>query len=49
LNKDEIKKHEFFADVDWKKLYNRTISPPIDLIDLKNQANDSSVIVNLFF
>ena len=47
-NKDEIKNHEFFEDVDWKKLYKRTIPPPVDLIELKNEINDS-VVVNLFF
>jgi serine/threonine protein kinase len=48
LNKDEIKKHEFFNDLDWKKLYNRNIHPPIDLIELKNEINDS-VVVNKNF
>lgn len=45
-NKDEIKKHEFFDDIDWKKLYKRTYTPPVDLIELKNEINESVVVRN---
>ena len=51
-NKDDIKSHEFFSDIDWRKLYQRKIMPPIDLIELKNELNsDSSIMVikRLFF
>ena len=44
-NKEEIKSHEFFSDIDWKKLYNRKINPPIDLIELKRELNNESSII----
>jgi len=48
-NKEEIKFHEFFTDVDWDKLYLKKIIPPIDLIELKNELNsDSSIMVKYF-
>jgi hypothetical protein len=36
-NKDEIKNHEFFADIDWDLLYSRSIEPPINLVEIKNE------------
>ncbi len=36
-NKDEIKYHEFFSDIDWETLYLRRLPPPINLVDLKNE------------
>lgn len=39
--KDDIKDHPFFEDVDWKKLYNKEISPPIDLVECKKELNNS--------
>lgn len=30
-DKNEIKKHPFFKGIDWNKLYNRDIQPPIHL------------------
>lgn len=48
-NKDDIKSHEFFSDIDWDKLFQRKIMAPIDLIELKNELNnESSILVNLF-
>ena len=39
-NKDEIKNHEFFYDVDWDLLYQRRIPPPINLVDIKEEFFD---------
>ena len=36
-NKDEIKNHEFFADIDWDLLYQRKFNPPINLVDIKQE------------
>ena len=47
-NKDEIKSHEFFADIDWTKLFQRKIQPPIDLIELKNELNSENSILVMF-
>jgi len=44
-NKEEIKSHEFFSDIDWEKLYQRRITPPIDLIELKNELNSENSIL----
>ena len=30
-DKNEIKKHPFFKHIDWNKLYNREIPPPVTL------------------
>ena len=42
--KDEIKNHEFFANIDWEKLYHRKIKPPIDLNDYKPEEKHEEKI-----
>ncbi len=44
-NKDEIKSHDFFSDVDWDKLFQRKLMPPLDLIELKNELNSENSIM----
>lgn len=44
-SKDEIKNHEFFKSIDWEKLYNRQIKPPLNLNEYKNEINESSSTV----
>ena len=34
-DKSEIKKHPFFKGIDWEKLANKEINPPLDLLKLK--------------
>lgn len=36
-DKDEIKNHEFFKDVDWKSLSKKKIEPPINLVKMKKE------------
>ena len=31
VNKNEIKQHPFFRGLDWAKMYNREIQPPVHL------------------
>jgi serum/glucocorticoid-regulated kinase 2 len=47
-SKDEIKKHPFFADIDWDALYRREIEPPINLVECKKELNSSIMNVNSF-
>jgi hypothetical protein len=35
--KEEIKNHEFFSDIDWDQLFDKQISPPINLVDVKQE------------
>ena len=39
-NKDEIKSHPFFADIDWDKLLKKKIKPPIDLVSIKKEQEE---------
>lgn len=52
-NKDEIKYHEFFAEIDWDLLYRRQLTPPINLVDIKNELareeNPSSIRESIKF
>lgn len=36
-DKDEIKNHEFFKDIDWKSLSKKKIDPPINLVEMKKE------------
>lgn len=36
-NKDEIKSHPFFKDLDWEKLYKREYDPPLDEYEVTEQ------------
>ena len=38
-SKDEIKNHEFFNEIDWNLLYERRVTPPINLVDIKQELN----------
>ena len=42
-DKKEIKSHPFFKGIDWEKLKNKEINPPINFIKQKNdyEKNDS--------
>lgn len=40
-NKEEIKQHEFFSNLDWDKLSKRKIKPPIDLNEFKAEIKKS--------
>lgn len=42
----EIKKHPFFASVDWEKMYKKQIAPPIGKLQLKVGAPSTIVDVN---
>jgi len=44
-NKDDIKSHDFFCEIDWDKLYQRKVTAPIDLIELKNELNSENSIM----
>lgn len=37
IDKEEIKRHEFFKGIDWKKLAKKQMNPPIDLVALKKE------------
>lgn len=39
-SKEEIKNHEFFAEIDWDLLYKKKIPPPINLVDIKEDFFD---------
>jgi hypothetical protein len=41
VNKQAIKKHPFFNGIDWDLLYERKIKPPIDLIQIKQELDQS--------
>ena len=42
MSKDEIKKHPFFKDIDWKELSNKYTQPPINLVVIKNEADSDA-------
>lgn len=33
-NRDELKNHPFFKEIDWEKLYNRDYDPPFDEMEI---------------
>jgi hypothetical protein len=44
-NKEDIKNHEFFEDIDWDLLYERKIKPPVDLVECKRELNTSVYVI----
>ena len=39
-NKEEIKNHPFFSELDWDKLAKKEIEPPINLVQIKENNDD---------
>ena len=39
-NKDEIKNHPFFSDIEWDELAKKEIEPPINLVQIKESNNE---------
>ena len=39
-SKDEIKKHSFFREIDWKKMSLKQVKPPINLSDVKKEIDN---------
>ena len=37
IDKNEVKRHPFFKGIDWEKLQNKNIIPPINFIKQKNE------------
>ena len=33
----EIKKHNFFADLDWDLILNKKIKPPVEMVDIREE------------
>ena len=49
IDKNELKTHEWFKDIDWKKLEKKQISPPLDLVQIKTKFDnhtESQFILN---
>ena len=42
-NKEDIKNHPFFKDINWEKLAKKEISLPIDLISMKNEYYNDEI------
>ena len=40
-NKDEIKSHPFFRDVNWDKLANKQYEPPLNLVQIKSDKDNN--------
>ena len=40
LDKNELKSHEWFKDIDWDKLAKKEIDPPIDLVQIKTNLDN---------
>ena len=40
LDKNELKNHEWFKEIDWDKLAKKKINPPLDLVEIKNQLDN---------
>ena len=38
-NKNELKNHEWFKDIDWDKLAKKQIEPPLNLVEMKNRLD----------
>jgi hypothetical protein len=45
-DKDEIKSHPFFSEINWDLLYQRKTKPPIDLVECKRELNSSMTVNN---
>ena len=39
-DKSEIKRHPFFKGLDWQKLYNRELTPPVALLMEEDPENE---------
>ena len=46
-SKEEIKKHPFFYDIDWERLYKKKIEPPINLVECKKELNTTSNMISV--
>lgn len=46
-NKDEIKNDPFFKDIDWKKLAQRKLDPPIKLCNNDNEDNEEEAFLSI--
>ena len=42
-SKEEIKKHAFFKEIDWKALASKNIEPPINLVVIKNESESENI------
>ena len=40
LDKNELKSHEWFKDIDWDKLAKKEIAPPLDLVQIKTNLDN---------
>jgi serine/threonine protein kinase/ankyrin repeat protein len=43
LDKNELKKHIWFKDINWKKIANKEIKPPLDLIQAKKDLDNENI------
>ena len=34
---NDIKKHDFFADLDWDLILNKKIQPPVEMVDIREE------------
>ena len=39
-DKNELKNHEWFKDIDWDKLAKKQIEPPLNLVEMKKRLED---------
>ena len=39
VDKNELKNHEWFKDIDWDKLAKKQIEPPLNLVEMKNRLD----------
>ena len=46
LDKNDLKNHEWFKDIDWEKLGKKEINPPLDLVQMKKKLDSQ---INLDF
>ena len=42
LDKNEIKNHIWFKGINWNKIANKEVKPPLDLISIKNELENTS-------
>ena len=40
LNKNDLKNHEWFKDIDWDKLEKKEVEPPLDLVQIKKNLDN---------
>ena len=49
LNKNDLKNHEWFKDIDWDKLEKKEVEPPLDLVQIKKNLDnqlDTQLTIN---